>query len=818
VGESANQLAADAFSTTSVLDASYGAQLAGELSAYAAADAVLAVSDKEADLINDFTGESGLAHTVRLIAELEQSTVPFRRRRGILTVGSFEHPPNGLAVKFLCHDILPRLDPKLLEEHPVSVVGAGLNDTVRGHARDLQHVRMTGWVPSVLPYLERSRITVVPLTYGAGAKGKVIEALMAGTPTVSTGIGVEGLALTDREHVLVADDAATFADAMSQLLTDAPLWRRLARYGRDHAESAHGRAQAAEAFLRVVDRVLSTEPKAGRLLEPAKDQYRNRLDYQYFHKVMTSLRAVVTNKVPHDATLAVITGREEWLLELGNRVVWRVPDPDDTATATGKTRGEVAVEDLEELRSRGAQFLVIPSRALWWLEHYSELKEYLDRQYHAVIFDTSTCAIYALEPPSAGEASGLESPTDRNPQIAALEPNPSASSEASPGSAVKLIAFYLPQFHPIPENDAWWEEGFTEWTNVVKARPQFPGHLQPHLPSDLGFYDLRSHEARQAQADLARAYGIHGFCYYHYWFGGKRLLERPFNDVLASGEPNLPFCLCWANEPWSRRWNGSSEDVLQAQTYSSEDDEAHMTFLLPALRDPRAITVEGKPMFLVYQARELPDPARTTALWRRMVADAGLDGIHLVAVETGWDAGWDATEVGFDAKVLFQPQFSMLRTLEKIPVSGKESLAVYDYDSAWPTLVNPEPVSYARYDTVFPSWDNSPRTGERSVVLHNATPASYERWLGEAIARAGRREGDHRLVFINAWNEWGEGCHLEPDRHHGQAFLEATQRALANAERLDVRPAVPGTAVGASTKRRGRSDAAPHRSRRRKRP
>src|SRR5215475_4957626 len=180
----------------------------------------------------------------------------------------------------------------------------------------------------------------------------------------------------------------------------------------------------------------------------------------------------------------------------------------------------------------------------------------------------------------------------------------------------RLVAFYLPQYHPIPENDEWWGTGFTEWTNVVSAKPVFAGHYQPHLPADLGFYDLRLPEVRQAQADLARNHGIHGFCYYHYWFQGRRLLRRPFDEVLRSGQPDFPFCLCWANENWTRVWDGSDKKLLIEQTYSADDDLAHIRWLAPAFRDPRHIRVEGKPLFLVYRARKLPDPLRTTSLWR----------------------------------------------------------------------------------------------------------------------------------------------------------------------------------------------------------
>lgn len=345
-------------------------------------------------------------------------------------------------------------------------------------------------------------------------------------------------------------------------------------------------------------------------------------------------------------------------------------------------------------------------------------------------------------------------------------------------AAARLIAFYLPQFHPIPENDAWWGRGFTEWRNVGKARPLFDGHLQPQLPADLGFYDLRLAETRKAQADLARQYGIHGFCYYHYWFQGKRLLERPFGEVLASGEPDFPFCLCWANEPWSRRWDGSESDVLQSQGYAAEDDLAHIRWLLGPLSDSRAIRIDNRPVFMVYRADQLPEPARTTDIWRREAEKAGLPGLYLMAVETGWDAGWNATQVGFDAKVLFQPQFSILGNVPRLEV-GPTKTRVFDYDSAWPVLASPPPVSYPRFDTVFPGWDNTPRRGEDSWVVHGNTPASYEEWLRLAVDRTLTRPPDQRIVFINAWNEWAEGAHLEPDRKHGRGFLEATQRVVA---------------------------------------
>src|ERR1019366_6300153 len=225
---------------------------------------------------------------------------------------------------------------------------------------------------------------------------------------------------------------------------------------------------------------------------------------------------------------------------------------------------------------------------------------------------------------------------------------------------VRAIAFYLPQFHPIPENDAWWGNGFTEWTNVTMARPLFKGHYQPHLPADLGFYDLRLPEAREAQAALAREYGIHGFCYYHYWFNGQRLLERPFNEVLASGKPDFPFCLCWANENWTRRWDGEEQEILQAQNYGDEDDLNHIRWLAAAFRDPRYIRVQNRPLFLVYRLSLLPNPARTVELWRDEARRIGVGELFLCNVESFCNEHGMVAKAGLDAAVEFAPDWSTL--------------------------------------------------------------------------------------------------------------------------------------------------------------
>jgi lipopolysaccharide biosynthesis protein len=356
---------------------------------------------------------------------------------------------------------------------------------------------------------------------------------------------------------------------------------------------------------------------------------------------------------------------------------------------------------------------------------------------------------------------------------------------------VRLIAYYLPQFHPIPENDLWWGKGFTEWTNVAQARPLFPGHYQPHIPADLGFYDLRLPETRQAQADLAREYGIHGFCYYHYWLGGKRLLERPFEEVLASGQPDFPFCLCWANESWTRVWDGANDEHLARQTYSEADDREHTRWLLRAFRDPRYIRVEGKLLFLIYRAADLPAPLRTTSLWRAEARRAGLGELLLCRVESNFASErGDPAALGFDAAVEFQPDLFRLGTpmrrgrlwrgLRRLRLSSGDydHNHVFDYAAvAQHMLSKPEP-PYRRFPCVTPMWDHSPRRPGGAFILAHSTPAAYEDWLRTVVQRQAqsKREG---LVFINAWNEWAEGAHLEPDLRHGRAYLEATRRALA---------------------------------------
>ena len=360
---------------------------------------------------------------------------------------------------------------------------------------------------------------------------------------------------------------------------------------------------------------------------------------------------------------------------------------------------------------------------------------------------------------------------------------------------LKAIAFYLPQYHPIPENDRWWGKGFTEWTNVSKAKPLFRDHYQPHQPADLGFYDLRLPEARQAQADLAIAYGIHGFCYYHYWFTGKRLLERPFNDVLAAQEPDFPFCLCWANENWTRRWDGQDEDILAEQIYSEEDDRQHLRYLAQAFQDPRYIRIDGKPLFLVYRASKIPDPLLTSKTWRDEAHQLGLGDIFLVRVESFPEEHQDPQSIGFDACVEFQPDWGNmglpLQTGRKWSVQRKLKLAepayannnIYDYGTIVERMLAKPPATYKRFPCVTPAWDNAARRKDgNATILHNSQPERYEHWLNTVVRRELLNPDSDRIVFINAWNEWAEGNHLEPCQKWGHAYLEATQRVLETAQ------------------------------------
>ncbi len=357
-------------------------------------------------------------------------------------------------------------------------------------------------------------------------------------------------------------------------------------------------------------------------------------------------------------------------------------------------------------------------------------------------------------------------------------------AEGSPAPAqpkVRLIAFYLPQFHPIPENDAWWGRGFTEWTNVTKALPRFVGHVQPRLPSDLGFYDLRNPEALRRQIELARRYGIGGFCFHHYWFNGRRLLETPLNLLLADPTLDMPFCVNWANENWTRRWDGHDDEVLLGQTYSPEDDVAFARSLIPVVRDPRYIRVDGRPLVMMYRPGLLPDPVATMRRWRAEFARAGLPNPYLVMVQAFADR--DPRLFGMDAAAEFPPH----KVGDRPHINGRLQPLdpdftghVLDYNEVAQHAMSLPPPPFKLFRGVCPSWDNEARKPGRGYTLAGSTPAAYGAWLDAAcrVAVKEAADDDERIVFINAWNEWAEGTYLEPDRHFGHAYLAETARVL----------------------------------------
>ena len=374
----------------------------------------------------------------------------------------------------------------------------------------------------------------------------------------------------------------------------------------------------------------------------------------------------------------------------------------------------------------------------------------------------------------------------------------------------RIIGLYLPQYHPIPENDEWWGKGFTEWNNVVKAKPLFRGHYQPHLPADLGFYDLRLPEVREQQAELAREAGLEGFCYYHYWFGnGKQLLQRPFEEVLASGKPNFPFCLCWANHDWtSKTWEkGSSlrrDTMIMKMEYSREDYVRHFNYLLPAFRNPRYIKVDGKPLFAVWAPRNIPDGKEFIDLWQKMAQENGLKGIHFVgqtdntgkalsgkkanyySADMAKDYYKSVLDLGFDA-VMSQ---GYRRAVALAQGRAKMTLKLLSFNSFMPTYSK---IDYGRlmenyyveedrwenvYPTLLPQWDRTPRAGSKTEIVTSSSPDKFQHYTEQAIQIIANKQPEYQILFLKSWNEWGEGNYVEPDQKFGHGWLQAIRNAM----------------------------------------
>jgi hypothetical protein len=377
----------------------------------------------------------------------------------------------------------------------------------------------------------------------------------------------------------------------------------------------------------------------------------------------------------------------------------------------------------------------------------------------------------------------------------------------------KTIAFYLPQYHPIPENDSWWGKGFTEWTNVTKAKPLFKGHYQPRYPADLGYYDLRVAEIREQQAQMAKFYGVTGFCYYHYWFDtNKTLLERPFNEVLESGSPDYPFCLCWANQTWKGIWFGSTNPgILIEQKYSGRSGYIkHFQHLLAAFSDRRYILIEGKPLFLVHDTPDIPNLKEFTDTFRECAMKAGFKGLHLVACHC--PLNWNPDEHGFDS--VLGSEFSTLRyytapyyeqkdLIHRITRKFKDAIGrspatnveerkkpiVVEYKKAIKYLISQDKFPFHYIPCVIPNWDNTPRSGVKGLVFHNSNPELWKEHLTEAYDLVEKQASEKRIIFIKSWNEWAEGNYLEPDKEWGYSYLETLKQVSRSYTQLELRKA-----------------------------
>ena len=376
----------------------------------------------------------------------------------------------------------------------------------------------------------------------------------------------------------------------------------------------------------------------------------------------------------------------------------------------------------------------------------------------------------------------------------------------------RVIAFYLPQFHPIPENDKWWGKGFTEWTNVGKARPLFKGHYQPRVPADLGYYDLRLPEIREAQAEMAREAGVEGFCYWHYWFGnGRQLLERPFNEVLVSGKPDFPFCLGWANHSWkTSTWiQGNGRDnMIMEQTYPGKDDyKQHFDYVVRAFKDSRYIKVDGKPVFVVFAPEEIPN-CKTEFIdyWRELAEQNGLQGIHFVGYTqntgkfeskiktaiTGFPTDMAALfyqkviDLGFDAvcslglrraeTVIEGKRLILNRKLYKLGVS--KHISTYDYKQVMDNYYVEEDKWENVYPTLVPQWDRSPRVAGQNGIYINSTPENFYKSILNAIKLLEDKNDEHKILFLKSWNEWAEGNYVEPDLRYGHGYLDALRNSI----------------------------------------
>lgn len=375
---------------------------------------------------------------------------------------------------------------------------------------------------------------------------------------------------------------------------------------------------------------------------------------------------------------------------------------------------------------------------------------------------------------------------------------------------MKIIAFYLPQYHAIPENDAWWGKGFTEWTNVKKTKSVIKGQVQPKVPLNENYYNLLDDDVKLWQAELAKKYGVYGFCYYHYWFNGKLLLEKPAEQMLENREIDLPFCFSWANEPWSRSWKGESKNVIMPQEYGTESDwRKHFEYLLPFFRDSRYIKENGRPMFIIYKPDIIPSCYEMMRYWNQLAVENGFPGLYFGFQFPSGFRNRD-NETRFDFAIEFEPLYTRTASQDFLNISttkGKLRLlknhpraflkisvdkirskylnrpTVYDYATECEKLTSRRPVFKNAVPGMFTGWDKTPRNGSRAMIYKGSTPEKFGRYLEKQVKRA-RDVYETEYLFITAWNEWGEGAYLEPDEENEYGNLEAIRNCLINADEM----------------------------------
>jgi GT2 family glycosyltransferase/glycosyltransferase involved in cell wall biosynthesis len=628
-----------------------------EINVIRKADCTLVVSEVEKQLLAHLMPDA-LVKVVPFPADLYVSQKEFIERNDIVFLGGFMHKPNVDAVLFFAKEIWPLISPTLPGARFI-IGGADAPKEICDLASET--ILVIGFVENLIQFFEFAKLSIAPLRFGAGIKGKILTSLGYGVPCVATSIASEGIGLIDGVNVLVANTPKEYAAAVIRLYTSSELWSALRINGQDWIHQGYSRQVVSSTLMEV------------------------------FKNIEASKNIEVTTT--------------------------------DTKEIATTSNNDVSITAFEEI--------------------YKSLFNVASNQ-------DSRCYV----PLSKSNFRLKEAP-------------------------VKIVAFYLPQFHFIPENDEWWGRGFTEWTNVSKAIPQFIGHYQPRLPGELGFYDLRNPDILNRQVELAKRYGIYGFAFYYYWFNGKRLLEKPIDQFYANRLVNFPYCIIWANENWTRRWDGKEHDVLIAQEHTPESDFNFIKDIKHFLQDERYIRIDGKPVLLVYRVQLLPEPAETAKRWRQYCRNEGIGEIFLMAGQVyGFE---DPRDTGFDAVFEFPPHnvpFHNINNSVQVLNPAYDGHILRYQDLADYYSGHQMDYSYELFKTVSPGWDNEPRKPGKGTTFAFSTPELYRQWLTNACNYTLQKKEEKRFVFINAWNEWGEGAYMEPDRRFGYAYLQETRNVL----------------------------------------